>query len=716
MSSRKLSNKAATASRTASGLKESDLRKLEVESWISSELAVEAGLYRVSGSQGRELLGAKGEYAGVVFPYFWPGETKESRGIRLRLDKPALSDESKPGPKYLAPRGQVNMLYVYRHTNEIALDRIQIPIAIVEGEKKTLALERLSRYKLSKGKSQRFAAVGIGGVWNWKTRTGPDGERLTSSRPIPDLDRIRWVGRTVYIVFDADVTQNKNVEAARKGLSVELQRRGAKVLWVHLPQVDGAKGVDDLLTLESWGPKRVWELFKKAVPSNATETFRWTQLGNAKRLVAEHGANFHYVPEWKSPIVWNGTRWVIDQHIAMERLAKETVRNLYRQAAKITDDKRRADFLRFCKSSESRGHRESMVKDTYSEPGVAVSLDQLDANPWRFNVRNCTIDLKSRKRVKHCREDLFTQLAPVKWVRDAECARWLKFLNQIFDGNEELIAYVRRAIGYSLTGDVGEKAVFVLYGGGNNGKTTLLETIRHVLGDYAGQIRINTLMTKRSDESASHRSDIADLKGKRFVTSSEVDHGQRLSEAQLKYLTGMGRIKTNRMRKDGFEFDPQFKIFLDCNHKPIVRGTDNGIWNRIHLIPFEVEIPSEEIDTSLPRKLRAEASGILRWALKGFADWRENGLNVPQTVKEATAGYRCEMDVVGRFLEECCDINGSLKTKTSNLYLAYSSWCDQNGHHPMSNNAFGRELTRRGFEQKKSSGRWWVGIGLKTDS
>ena len=280
-------------------------------------------------------------------------------------------------------------------------------------------------------------------------------------------------------------------------------------------------------------------------------------------------------------------------------------------------------------------------------------------------------------------------------------------------GTADLIAYLQRLVGYTLTGLTGEQMMAIPYGSGANGKSTLLETIAGLLGDYAQQTPSETLVATKN---RGIPNDLARLRGARFVSAVETGEGNRLAESLVKQMTGGDRIAARFLYQEVFEFTPAFKLFLATNHKPVIRGTDAAIWRRIHLIPFDVTIPEAERDPNLKAKLAAEASGILNWALEGCRTWQREGLQPPTEVRAATAEYRGEMDVLAAFLEDQCVEQAGAKVQSSKLYAAYKTWCDENGEYAVSNKAFSLRLRERGVENmRKSSGMHWLGLGLLAD-
>jgi putative DNA primase/helicase len=274
--------------------------------------------------------------------------------------------------------------------------------------------------------------------------------------------------------------------------------------------------------------------------------------------------------------------------------------------------------------------------------------------------------------------------------------------------------FVQRAVGYSLTGNTREQVIFIAHGTGRNGKSTFTTTLLSLLGEYGQQTPTETLMVKRGD---SIPNDLARLKGTRLVAAMESDEGRRLSEALIKQLSGGDRIPARFMRAEWFEFQPTFKIWLATNHKPVIRGTDLAIWRRIRLVPFTVTISEQEEDKQLGEKLQAEFPGILRWAVEGCLAWQQHGLGMPEAVKNATAGYREEMDVLGAWVAECCVIEPNAKAGAKELYASYTAWCEAGGERALSQRAFGLQLGERGFERYRGTGKkhMWRGIGLKSD-
>jgi putative DNA primase/helicase len=362
----------------------------------------------------------------------------------------------------------------------------------------------------------------------------------------------------------------------------------------------------------------------------------FTDLGNAQRFVQWEGWELRYCSAWGKWLTWDRRRWAVDDTGQVFEKAKEAVRRMYNEACFIDDETHRGFYVKHALRSESEGRLKAMVGLAQSAEEVRVKSDQLDADGMLLNCNNGTVDLRTGELRRHRRDDLITKLAPVDYDPRARCPVFDRFIQRIFDGNVELLRYAQKCFGYALTGEVGEKALFFFYGVGDNGKTTLLEVVRAMLGDYAGQIPIDTLMHKPQ---GGIPNDIAQLKGLRFVTSSETEEGQRLAQGRLKYLTGMNKIQARFLHREYFEFLPTYKIFFDANHQPHASASDTAVWNRIKLIPFEVSIPDAEKDRRLGEKLRAELPGILAWAVRGCVEWQKDGLQEPDVVKNATQAF-----------------------------------------------------------------------------
>jgi len=434
-----------------------------------------------------------------------------------------------------------------------------------------------------------------------------------------------------------------------------------------------------------------------------------TDLGNAERLVRLHGDDLHYCHQmgW---FVWDKKRWKLSEQGEVEQMAKDTVRRIYAEAANCSDEEDRKKIATHAKQSESETRIRAMISLAKSEPGIPISISKLDANPWLLNVGNGTLNLKHGSLQKHNREDLITKLISTPYNSEAECPLWIKFQHKVTAGDEELIKFKQRRLGYSLTGITKEQCLFIDYGTGSNGKTTESKTVLRLFEDYGCQCPIETFLISKGDKIPN---DIARLVGARLVIASEMEKGKRLAESLIKQLTGGDRIAARFLHQEFFEFTPEFKIWLAVNHLPNIWGTDDGIWRRLRLVPFKVTIPDEEQDKTLGDRLAEELPGILRWAVDGLEQWHLKGLGKPEAVKKATESYKTEMDLIGGFLADKCEIVPEGQVTVGELYESYKGWAEENGERVMSQRALSQTLTERGFQQDRDSkSRFWLGLRM----
>ena len=438
-----------------------------------------------------------------------------------------------------------------------------------------------------------------------------------------------------------------------------------------------------------------------------------TELGNARRLARHYGHVIKFVPGlgWMH---YDGYRWHADQDGTVARYARATVAAIFEEAAEASrngDTKDAAKLSAWATRSQSLKGLEAMTKLAQAELVVVTTADNLDQHPLLFNVKNGTINLKTGELRPHRPSDLITKVSMAEYDPAAQYGRWITFLDRIFDGNLDLIEYMQRVAGYTLTGRNSEQCLFLLWGTGENGKTTFIEVMRHVLGDYAITAPAELLMTRRTGGASP---EVVRLMGSRLVTAVETDSGRRLAESLVKQLTGQDRIAARNLYKGFVEFETLHKLFLVSNHKPVITGTDHAIWRRIRLIPFTVKIQKEEKDKNLRDKLLAVAPGILNWAVEGCRYWLEGGLREPDTVLAATDAYRKEQDPLDEFIQERCEVNSAFEGVK--LYTSYQEWATDNGHRPLRSNDFRELMEQKGFprsERRTSHGVPYLGIQLR---
>ncbi|MBZ5659879.1 MAG: DUF5906 domain-containing protein [Acidobacteriia bacterium] len=443
------------------------------------------------------------------------------------------------------------------------------------------------------------------------------------------------------------------------------------------------------------------------------EHLPFTDLGNAERFVREHGEDVRYCAEIKKWFIWNGKLWEKDSSGEIYRRAKKTVRGMLIEAAHIDSEEIRKALVKHERRSESENRIKAMVNVAQSESGIPIRLTDFDADPMLFNVQNGTIDLRKGELRKHRREDLISKISPVTYNHLASAPFWGSFIKRTTNGSEGLAEYLARTVGYSLTGETSEHALFLLYGTGANGKSTFLEALRYVMGDYATTADFGAFLTSKGQ---GIRNDIARLKGARFVTATESEAGKRMAESLVKQLTGGDQVSARFLYGEFFEFQPAFKLFLGTNHRPKVIGSDEGIWRRIRLIPFTVTIPASERDRNLTVKLKLEAEGILNWAIAGLRDWFDGGLKDPDEVLAATKEYRQREDAIAHFLETCCTVQSDVRVGSEALYKQYCNWAATNNEYLLNSRDFSKTLEEKGFVKKHTAqGTTWFGIEVNAD-
>jgi putative DNA primase/helicase len=445
-------------------------------------------------------------------------------------------------------------------------------------------------------------------------------------------------------------------------------------------------------------------------------------IGNAVRLIDHHGAALRYVVGlgWH---VWDTRRYKVDPGtIDARKLCHETVRNMLLQAFDIRANtekqgKTREAIIKFAISSGNTNKITGMLAQ--AEPHLAAESDDLDKDPMLLNCLNGTVDLKSGALRPHVQSDLLTKICGAGYDPTAECPIWERFVSEIFDGDGELVAFVQRAIGYSITGLTSEQVVFILHGSGSNGKSVLIETIAAVLADYVKRSPAETWISKPNNGPSN---DIAALAGARFVSVVETEHEKQLAEALVKQATGGDAMTARFHYKEFFSFIPKFKLWLATNHKPRIRGSDFAIWRRILLLPFNVTFVDADKrmegqmikDPDLKNKLSDEFPGILAWMVRGCMAWQEIGLRPPAAVVSATESYQDSQDNVSGFIRDNCHLSRGLSCSIGLLYASYEIWCSENDEEAIPKRTFGKNLDERGYPsgQRSDKARLRKGIDL----
>jgi putative DNA primase/helicase len=449
-----------------------------------------------------------------------------------------------------------------------------------------------------------------------------------------------------------------------------------------------------------------------------SQEFAPSDLGNAERLTFHHGADLRFCKElgW---VVWDGKRWGQDKTDEVYRRAKETVRSIYHEAGQETlDENKRKDLARFAMKCEQRNRIVNMVDLAQKEADVIVRPEEFDTDPYLLNCENGTIDLRSGELKAHDPMHLITKLVPVEFDPDAKCPRWKRFLREILGGDRKLIRFIQKSLGYSLTGDTCEQCWFFLHGTGANGKSTLINTILHVMGDYALQASPDTFLATKG---GGPRNDLARFLGARLIAAGEPDNSKRLDDGLIKRFTGQDPITCRFLYREEFTYQPAGKLFFSANHKPRVDDASPGFWRRLHSIPFNVAIFEAEQDKTLIEKLKKDAPGILAWLVRGCLAWQRKALKPPQEVAEATKEYQIDSDPLAAFFEDSdlCFGEG-YRIEKRELYDLYVEWFEEKcgeRRKPVSSMLFSRMLSGR-FTSKRvgrSKIRHWVGIGKRIE-
>lgn len=445
----------------------------------------------------------------------------------------------------------------------------------------------------------------------------------------------------------------------------------------------------------------------------------FTDLGNAYRIVRAHGEGIRYCDELGGWLIFDGKAWRRDEAAAhrlcidvSERLMRFAL-TLYRRAQGKEEQDHADEYVKWARKSQNEPAIRRALELAKSLKPIATTSDAWDLDPWLLNCSNGTLNLHTLELQPHRREDFITKLAPVPYVSDARSPRFDSFIGEVLP-LKDVRDFVQRFLGYSLTGSTREQCFVVALGPGANGKSVLAETVRSVLGnDYTRDTPTDTLM--QSKQTRGTENDIARLRAARFVTAKETEESKRLDEARVKALTGGDTVTARFLFREHFEYLPQFKLWLYCNHRPVIRGTDDGIWRRIMLVAFDVTIPPERRDTELPAKLQAEREGILAWMVRGCFEWQRSGLRPPDAVSAATKDWRAESDDIGAFIQERCVVAPFAKVTAGAIYAAFREWATNQGERePISAKAFGMRLAARGFEASRTkTSRNWEGIGLQ---
>lgn len=434
-----------------------------------------------------------------------------------------------------------------------------------------------------------------------------------------------------------------------------------------------------------------------------------TDVGNAERFVKRHGADVRYCRVLNSWYVWTGTHWRQDTTGEVVEKAKDTIRRIPDEY-----DPGQPAWEVACKwavKSEDFLRVQNMLKLAESDRKVASHPDKFDTDPYLVNCPNGTLDLRTALLHPHRREDLITSCLATSYNPEASCPRWEAFLTRIFAGDADLLGYVQKALGYSLTGVTTEQVMFFLYGDGQNGKTVFVNVVQSLLGSYAREADATVLLTTPGNLI---RMDLARLRGSRFASTSETGANRYMDEVTVKRITGENVLTARNIHERTQEFRASFKLWIQTNHKPLIKGTDHAIWRRVRLVPFLVRIPDGEVDLNLTDKLMAEAEGILAWMVEGCALWMAERLGMPRAVALANEEYREDMDPIGEFIRGACITSPTARVKIGDAYDRYVAYCVKNKEEALTKREFVATMLRVPGIRRGRVGdqKQLVGVGL----
>ena len=608
-----------------------------------------------------DYLDAQGHLIAVVYRYDPPGQKKQFRPWDAKRRKMTPPD---PRPLYNQP-GMASAAQV----------------VLVEGEKCAQAL-------IDAGIVATTAMHG-------------------ANAPVDKTDWSPLSGKAVLIWPDRDKPGwEYATQAAQAILSA-----GAKSCHVLYPPEEAAEGWDvadaiaegfDVATFLTHGPRlQMHDVADDVEPVVSSDESVWgTEDALALAFTRRYHRDWRYVAAWGKWLVWDGQRWRTEDTLA----ATDLIRSVCRQTAVRADNPKVAAKLA---SASTVGGVERLAR---ADRRHAATTDEWDADPWLLNTPGGVVDLKTGRKRPNDRADRMTKITTATPAGD--CPQWRAFLSDVTGGNVELQTYLQRMVGYCLTGVTSAHALFFLYGTGANGKSVFANVISTILDDYATAASMDTFVETRGDR---HPTDLAGLRGARFVTAIETEQGRRLNESKVKAITGGDKISARFMHKDFFEFFPQFKPVIVGNHKPAIRNIDEAMKRRMHMIPFTVTIPPEKRDGRLTEKLLAERDGILAWAVTGCLAWQLEGLNPPACVRAATEEYFEAEDALGRWLDERCVREVNAKSLTAELFNDWKQWAEAAGEFIGSQRRFSDLLITRGIEKWRNGVgvRGFQGVGLK---
>lgn len=448
-------------------------------------------------------------------------------------------------------------------------------------------------------------------------------------------------------------------------------------------------------------------------PKPIATKYELNDTGNAHRFIDKFGSDLHYNVDNKMWMIWNGSNWQFDVFNNVKNLAEVLIEEMKLEALNCMDADRQKEILRNVNKLYNSSGKESMLKESQHLPMVPVNNDAFDKDDYLFNTNNYVIDLRTGKQIPHNKNLLVNKISSVA-LSNKKPVQFLKFFDDIFQSNQEVMHYVHKALGYSLTGDCREQCMFMLIGDGNDGKSLLLQIIQEVIGDYSITSNPDLLLDKKTQ--SANLSEVARLKGTRFCVVNELKLGDKLNESGVKDITsGNNKIVARFLYANEFEFLPKMKIWLATNYLPLIRGTDKGIWRRIVKIPMTRSLKDDEVDQNLIYKLRTEKDEIFTWLVEGCLLWQKEGLKLPACLQKEKEEYRTEMDLVQRWINECCEVGDGYITKATELFENFKNYCKINNEYEMSQTLFGRNFGKKYHKRMYAGATVYEGIRIKNN-
>jgi putative DNA primase/helicase len=532
-----------------------------------------------------------------------------------------------------------------------------------------------------------------------------------ANAPVDKTDWSPLAGKVVLIWPDKDKPGWAYAEAASQAILAA----GATSCNILFPPEDKPEGWDaadalaeafEVSAFLATGPCLCVQSIEEVEPSGSDphlvdeQTVWGTEDALALNFTRRYQRDWRYIAAWGKWLMWDGQRWRAEETLAATHL----IRQVCRHASVQADNPKVAAKLA---GASTVGGVERLAK---SDRKHAATTDEWDADLWLLNTPGGVVDLRTGRMRPHERDDRMTRIASA--TPRGTCPHWLEFIDQVTQGDQAFADYLQRFAGYCLTGSTQEHALFFLYGTGANGKSVFVNTLFTLLGDYAANAPMDTFMESRGDR---HPTDLAGLRGARFVGATETEQGRRWNESKIKEITGGDRVSARFMRQDFFTYLPQFKLVIAGNHKPALRNIDEAMRRRLHLIPFTLTVPPEKRDKSLSTKLLQERDGILAWALQGCLAWQRDGLKPPKCVVDATDEYFDEEDTIGEFLEEECQQHSQVRVSVVDIFERWKSRADKRGEYIGTSRWLVQQLVRRGYERGRTStgAKALLGLSLK---